>query len=193
MKEIWKDIKGFEGIYQISNLGNVKSKERNIIRNNNNVLIKEKILKKYIRAGYYAVKLYKHNIPINMPVHRLVAITFLENKQNKPCINHKDGNKINNNINNLEWCTYSENTLHAYKNGLEKITEKQRQNGKNVYKIGNEKTRKKVNQYDLEGNFIKQWNSISEANRNFGKQNSRIKDVCKKRCKQCFGFYWEYA
>ena len=193
MKEIWKDIKGYENLYQVSNLGNIKSKERIIKRNNHNSLIKEKLLKKYIRAGYYAVKLYKNNIKTNIPVHRIVAQNFLENKQNKPCINHKDGNKLNNNINNLEWCTYSENTLHAYKKGLEKITERQRQNGKKVYKLGNKKTSKKVSQYDLEGNFIKEWNSISEANRSFGKENSRISDVCKNKCKQSMGYIWKYS
>lgn len=193
VREIWKDIKGYEGLYQVSNCGNVKSVKKTITRNNCKILIKEKILKKYIRQGYYAVKLYKNKTKINLPIHRLVAITYLKNDKNKPCVNHKDGNKLNNNIDNLEWVTYSENTLHSYKNGLQKTSEKQRENCKKVYKYAIKKTSKKINQYDLDGNFIKQWNSINEANRSFNRKKTRINDVCKNRCKQSMGYIWKYA
>ena len=102
MREIWKDVKNYEELYQVSNLGNVKSKERILLKSNgkvcSNILKKEKILKKNIRQGYYAVKLYKNGNAKNIPIHRLVAETFIINLENKPCINHKDGNKLNNNI-----------------------------------------------------------------------------------------------
>lgn len=117
MKELWKDIVGYEGIYQISNLGNVRSLNRVVIRGKVKQKRKGKVLSNYkIGKGYYAVRLCKKMYPI----HRLVALHFLKNKDNKPCVNHIDGNKLNNSASNLEWCTLKENTEHAYKNNLMK-------------------------------------------------------------------------
>lgn len=104
MKEIWKDIKGYEGLYQISNLGKIKNIKRKKIRKCN---LNDK--------GYYVLMLSKYLIKKTYRLHRLIAVNFIKNIFDKPCINHKDGNKLNNNINNLEWCTYSENMKHAYK------------------------------------------------------------------------------
>lgn len=120
--EIWRDIKGYEGIYQVSNLGNIKSLERKVPHVNHGkmktMLVKEKIMKFSITKGYYTVKLCKDNKYSCKRVNRLVAETFIENKENKLEVNHKDGNKLNNRVDNLEWCTRSENELHAYKTGL---------------------------------------------------------------------------
>lgn len=114
-EEIWRDIKGFEGKYQISNLGNIKS--LNYMRTG-----KEKLLKKGINGrGYYFVNVTKNNKYKNLLMHQEVAKAFIKNEDSKKTdINHKDGNKLNNNVSNLEWCTRSENILHAYKNGLAK-------------------------------------------------------------------------
>ena len=110
--EIWKDIKDYEGCYQISNLGNIKS----LIRKNNK---KEKLLKVQISTcGYYKILLYKNNKSKHFKVHRLIAIHFIPNIYNKEQINHIDGNKLNNNINNLEWVTPKENMQHAVRTGL---------------------------------------------------------------------------
>lgn len=108
MKEIWKDIKGYEGKYQVSNLGNVKSLER---FDKYNRYVKEKILipRKHT-GGYLRVGLSRKDFYI----HRLVAEAFIPNLKNKKYINHIDGDKTNNNINNLEWCTANENMQHAY-------------------------------------------------------------------------------
>lgn len=118
--EIYKDIIGFENIYQISNLGNVRSLDR-LVRSHKDKTrtIKGKSYIPYIGLrGYKTVNLrIAKNIKL-IPIHRLVAIAFIDNPDNKPCVNHKDGNKLNNEISNLEWVTYKENNNHARDTGL---------------------------------------------------------------------------
>jgi len=112
MKENWKDIKDFEGYYQVSNLGRVKSLRRKRITGG---YLKERILKFNLQTvGYYTVTLYKNGVISQRRVHRLVTEAFILNVFNKPCVNHKSGIKIDNEVENLEWCTYSENEKHAY-------------------------------------------------------------------------------
>jgi hypothetical protein len=103
--EIYKDIQGYEGIYQISNLGNVKSLKYN----------KERVLNKELSKGYYRFNLCFNNKTKHFLSHRLVALNFIDNYDNKQCVNHKDGNKLNNSVENLEWVSYSENEIHSYK------------------------------------------------------------------------------
>lgn len=111
MVEIWKDVKGYEGLYQVSNLGRVKSFREGTKFGKQ----KEYILKPWlINSGYHVVMLYKEDrSKRKYQLHRLVAETFIENSENLPCINHKDENKINNNASNLEWCTYSYNNNYG--------------------------------------------------------------------------------
>jgi hypothetical protein len=121
MDEIWKDIKGHEGLYQVSNLGRVKSLKREVFHRKGNLNIKERILKPH-KSGlknniYYDVFLSNQVIK-QIKIHRLVAETFLGNPDKKEQINHVDGNKLNNNVDNLEWVTAKENTVHAWENGL---------------------------------------------------------------------------
>jgi hypothetical protein len=127
-KEIWKDIIGYENYYQISNYGNVKSLERSFHLGG---IRKEKILKFSINtSGYFQVTLQKNGEKKNYLVHKLVALHFIPNPDNKSEINHKDGNKLNNLINNLEWCTRSENALHAFQLGLRNNKEEKSPNRK---------------------------------------------------------------
>jgi len=116
LTEIWKDIKEYEGFYQISNLGRVKSCTRII----NNHLLRGYIRSPRLKNGYLRISLQKSMKRKEFGVHILVAKEFLENKENKPIVNHKDGNKLNNNLDNLEWVTYIENSNHAHNNGLVK-------------------------------------------------------------------------
>lgn len=115
--EIWKDVKGYEGHYQVSNMGNVRSLDIKVkCRNNKTRIIKGKDLKPILtKNGYLFINLWDKNNCKRGLVHILVAKAFIPNPKNKLEVNHKDTNKKNNCINNLEWNTRSENTLHSYK------------------------------------------------------------------------------
>jgi len=183
MEEIWKDIPNYEGLYQASNLGRIKSLERFNYKGHHNL---ERILKQTkCKNGYYYVALCKDKKVKSIPVHRLIAITFLDNSNNLPCINHIDGNKSNNKISNLEFCTYSHNNKEAYKLGL-KPSLKLRQN---YYSI---KKSKKVNQYDKEHNFIKQWDSINEIVRALKVNRQNVSACCNKKITSSYGYIFEF-
>jgi hypothetical protein len=113
----WKPITNYEGIYEISENGDVKR-----IAKTNNQYGMGHILKHNIINGYAHVQLHKDSKVKIMRVHRLVSMAFIPNEQNKPHVNHIDGNKLNNHISNLEWCTRSENVSHALKTGLSNIS-----------------------------------------------------------------------
>lgn len=124
-EEEWRDIAGFEGLYRVSNYGRVKSLERVVVvtRKSGKTLecpLPEKILKQDVgNSNAYRVTLSKDGNTKRYLVHRLVATAFIDNPLNKPQVNHKDGNRLNNLYINLEWVTGSENMIHAYKNGLQ--------------------------------------------------------------------------
>lgn len=120
MEDFWKDIEGFEGLYQISNLGRVKSLSRmKKSKHGTMYMIKEKFLiHRKDKYGYFKLILSNNGKQFNKFSHRLVAESFIPNINNKPCVNHIDGNKQNNSVENLEWCTNKENTQHALKTGL---------------------------------------------------------------------------
>lgn len=119
MKQIeWKPVVGYEGLYEVSNYGQVKK-----MYDSKNQYEKGYILNPSINQnGYYMVGLYKAKIRKNVNVHRILALAFIENPLNKPCVNHIDGNKLNNSLDNLEWSTYSENNKHAFYMGLNRVT-----------------------------------------------------------------------
>lgn len=117
--EIWKDVTGYEGLYQVSSMGRVRSVMRVVSKTNCTQKLNGKILSLTTNShGYIAVSLHKNKKRKTMKLHRLVAIEFVVNKYNKQYINHIDGNKTNNMPSNLEWATPSENNQHAYDTGL---------------------------------------------------------------------------
>lgn len=188
MKEIWRDIKGYEGLYQVSNMGNVKSLSRKVkCLNNKYRTINGKVLKiMQMNNGYLFVGLWKNNKTERKLVHRIVAETFIPNPENKPEVNHIDGDKHNNNVENLEWCTRSYNTLHSYTIGLrEKQRNKIRQNNiLNKSKI--------VIQYDLQGNLIKEWESVSAIAKHYNYSQGAISNCCRHERNKAYGYKWEY-
>lgn len=120
MTEVWKDIPGYEGLYQVSNLGRVKSYDRKVnspIRNSTRMverIVKGQIIKPEIaNNGYLVANLWKNNVKKRICIHRLVAEVFIDNPDNKPCVNHKDYNRQNASVENLEWVTHQENTLYS--------------------------------------------------------------------------------
>lgn len=184
MEEIWKDVKGYEGRYKVSNLGNVKS------------LIgrKERVLRPLNQSkGYYKVILYNKGNRENRCIHRLVAESFISNPENKIDVNHKDGNKHNNNVSNLEWNTRSENMKHAYRIGIISISKKQSEDFKKRIMNSIKRKTKKVIQYDLDNKYIKKWNSINEAGKNLGIQPGNICNCCKGKLNKTGGYIWKYA
>ena len=146
--EIWKDIIGYEGYYQISSLGKIKSIKRFRGNGKGGYIQKEKYIKGWTNGGYIRVSLCSLLFKQGFFLHRIIAVAFIPNPENKPCINHIDGNKKNNSLNNLEWVTYSENNQHAFDIGL--------RHGANP---------KVVIQYDKNGSFIKEYESILLASK----------------------------
>lgn len=190
-QEIWKDIENYEGYYQISNLGRVKSLERYKKIKTKKVLLKERIMKPHKQYGksdneYLDIILYKNGKSERFYVHRLVAKAFIPNPENKNQVNHKDKNKQNNNVYNLEWCTQNENVKHSY-------TFPDRKRNKALYGVVgfDNKTSKPVKQYDLDGNFIKEWGSARQASINLGIDYATIKKVRRGIGKTAGGFIWK--
>jgi hypothetical protein len=126
-KKVWEDIEGFVGYYQISNHAEIRSLDRWVATkpsSNNKRFIKGQVMKSCIN-NYRVIRLSKDGISKHFLLHRLLALAFIPNPNNYPCVNHIDGNKLNNDLNNLEWCTYSYNSTHSY------IIGKQNKKGEN--------------------------------------------------------------
>jgi hypothetical protein len=170
MLEVWKDIPGYEGLYQASVFGDIRNAQSGAI------------LKPFKCDGrYLRVKLYRldgKRVHKTHMVHRLVAMAFIPNTYNKPQVNHIDGNKENNNATNLEWCTQSENLSHSVKIGLRDMS------------CCTNATKKTVYQYSLDGTLVRAWESMSQAARELGLQTPNISHCCAGRIRQTGGYKW---
>ena len=174
MKEFWRDIEGYEGLYQISNLGRVRSFKRNKVR------VLKPVANKY---GYLIVNLRKNNSLKTLSIHRLVAQAFLPNPNNFPQVNHKDEDKTNNIVSNLEWCDASYNLNYGTRN--EKTS---------IKMINHQKLSKVVIQIDKNTNvIINIFPSLMEAERQTGCSNVTISYCCKGKRKTSGGYIWRYA
>ena len=172
-KEIWKDIEGFEGKYQISNMGRVKSLER---IDNNNHPVKEKIMKSVKDSGgYLQVKLYKDGKYKSYLIHRLVASAFIPNPNNFFEVNHIDENKTDNRVDNLEWCDSKYNMNYGTRT-----------------KRASASCRKTILQFTKDGKLVRKWDSATQVERELGFHNSGICMCCKGKQKTCGGYRWKY-
>ena len=172
-REEWRDVKEYEGYYQVSNIGRVK---RLKITGNDGRTYRERILIPVYNTRYLNVSLCKNGIIRQRRVHRLVCEAFVENPNNYPCINHKDENRLNNNANNLEWCTYKYNNSYG-----------------TVIKRRSKVRCRAVIQMDLKGQKIKKWDSVKDASNYFKVRNSGIIAACKGRQITSAGYKWRYA
>lgn len=177
MKEIWKDIVGYEGLYQVSNLGRVKMMGRKKrMWHGAYTHIKPKILKQFVVRGYMKSKLRDINGLTKMiSVHILVATAFIPNPNNYPCINHKDENKQNNNVENLEWCTHKYNS--NYGTAIERCSIKRY---------------KKVAQYTKDGVLIKSFESMTQAVSETNISFSLISMCCNGVIKTAKGYIFKF-
>ena len=178
MEEIWKPIKGYEGLYEVSNLGRVKRLPYSIIgkgiRNFNGGVLKGSIA----RNGYVRVTLTKNAVNKFYHVHRLVAETFIENPEKLPLINHIDENRTNNRVDNLEWCTYHYN--NTYRDARKRFAATYSTN--HTYP---------VKMYSLDGELIKTFPSVREASKAMGVTITTIGRAISKTRKTAAGFVWE--
>jgi hypothetical protein len=187
-EEIWKDIEGFENYYQVSNIGRVRSLDRSVVYSKTGyngalgAVFKGKILHiQTDKRGYVGLNFSKNrNITLHR-IHRLVAIAFIKRVEGKAEVNHIDGNKGNNCVENLEWCNRSENNKHAFSAGLN-YQHKGKFNKQSIA----------VDQYDLNGNFIRHFACQSDAEQ-YGFNTSNISRCCRGLAQSHGGYKWKIA
>ena len=194
--EIWKDIPGYEGHYQVSNLGRVKSVPRKIYWNGGFYISKERLLSQQMnKYRYWRTHLLKDRITKTVFVHRLVALAFIPNPNNYPDINHKDENPSNNCVDNLEWCTEKYNmnygtAIERRKASFIKNNSFRRANMTKV-KNGSRCAETPVEGVSKNGNIIS-YRSISEASRITRISKGHIGECCKGKRLSAGGYYWKY-
>lgn len=171
MQEEWRDISGYEGRYQVSNLGRVRSlprKTKTGFREGVTLIpVKDGV-------GYQIVNLSRKSHKI----HRLVAEAFIDNPNDYKCVNHKDENKLNNRADNLEWCTYEQNNNYGTRNKRISL---------------NSSRKRRIEQLDANGNVITEWESISSASNHYGVTRTTICACCNGRQKTSAGYRWRYV
>ncbi len=183
MNEVWKDVKGYEGLYQVSSEGRIKSLSRIVVNKRVTRKSKEKILKPGLgKAGYFIIILSKDLISKTLSVHRLEAITFISNPDNLPEVNHKDGNKQNNDLLNLEWSSKSNNQKHAVAMGLSIIAK-----GADCYNA------KAVIMKTVNGIELNKFDCIINASKATGINRHSIQKNLSGRNKTAYGYIFEYT
>lgn len=168
MEEIWKDIKGYEGLYQVSNLGRVKSLGNG--KSNNS---KVKILKPCKnKDGYFLITLSKNNKKKSYRINRLVASAFIPNPNNLTQVNHKDEDKTNNRVDNLEWCDSKYNTNYGTRN---------------------KRISKPIIQFTKNGEFVRKWDSATQVEKELSIKQQNISKCCGEKIKSAYNYKWGYA
>lgn len=160
--EVWKDVVGYEGLYKVSSLGRIKNK-RGLIMS-----------PRIHRRGYIQIGLYKDKKLKNLYIHRLVAQAFIPNPDSLPYVNHKDENKLNDRVDNLEWCT------PEYNNNYGDFIKKSMQSAKPLYQL------------DMNGNIVKEFNSAHQVQKVLGYNRRAIIGCCEGNSKSAYGYKWKY-
>lgn len=175
MDEVWKDVPGFEGRYQVSNLGQVKSLERKVKSCKGEKTVYSRILRPFVDPkGYCRITIRDlQNHKYCFQIHRLVAKAFIPNPDNKPQVNHKNGNKTDNNIENLEWVTSRENISHSFEHELRP----------NV---------SAVLQYDLKESLLARYKNCLDAERKTGIKHRTIYTACVRKNHKAAGYIWKF-
>lgn len=176
MNEIWRDVVGYENLYQTSNLGRARSVDRWVKDTNGSLrFYRGRILKPFKNTqGYLQVGLWKNGKVKYFTVHRLVAEAFLPNTDNLPEVNHKDENPQNNFVSNLEWCNRTYNVNYG-----------------TAIQRSSKKRSKLILQYTLDGQFVREWESTSECGRN-GFNQGAVAACCRGELKKYKDFIWKY-
>lgn len=189
MEEIWKDIKGYEGIYQVSTIGRVKALPRTVTDSLGRTMRKEERIlatRPSSQTGYLSINLTKDGKVKTHSVHRLVAEAFIPNPMELPCVNHKDETRDNNMVDNLEWCTYQYNNTYG--------TAMERRNASLAKFIAEHLDESKaVIQYSLEGKKIREFACLRDAEKELGLyKNSTVAACCFHQSKTAYGFVWRF-
>ena len=172
MNEEWRAVKGYEGLYEVSNTGKVRS----LNYKGKTGYVREMCLKKH-PDGYRQVQISRQGFNETICVHRLVAEAFLPNQRGLPQINHIDYDKTNNNVTNLEWCDPSRNTKHSWENPTRK----------RAYRA------EKIAQYALDGRLIAIWENCISVKNELGYHQTSIWECCEGKRHTAYGFIWRYA
>lgn len=180
MTEEWRDIVGYEGLYQVSNYGNVRS-----LHYRNTTEIRNLCLKAHPN-GYLQIELHRNGGREHRLVHRLVALAFVEGYTAGLQVNHLDENKQNNKATNLEWCTVSDNTKYS-------LWHRRNPAHRNCVKGIPRKETRSVAQMDSEGNTLRVWRSPITIKQELGYSDWSIKECCRGNRKQAYGYRWCYA
>jgi hypothetical protein len=184
--EIWKPVMGYEGLYEVSNLGRVRSLERIVQCGKGNIRVDRETIKTATpnRQGYLRINLYNHSKYQTRTIHRLVAEAFIPNPENKPQVDHINTDKTDNRVENLRWVDKQENQLNE-------IT----RNKMSVSRTGGKSTRHSNPaklQFSKDNTFIRKWDNAREASTVVGCSRQVINDCCAGRCKSAGGYVWKH-
>ena len=187
MEEIWKDIDGYEGLYQVSSLGNVRSLNYRRLGYSKNLTPKTN------RCGRLWVELYKDGVGKPMQIHRLVGLAFIDNPLNLPQINHLDENPKNNRADNLEWCTLEYNVMYSVRRHPDRYGNRSVWKKTKHGRQRRDLRRRKIDQLAIDGTLVARWDSVNTIKDKIGVNAWFISECCRGNRKTAYGFRWQYA